>query len=58
MPGLLTTPEVQIVAVCDPVKDGQNYVDWSKDGLRAKCELVLTRQSAWLSSHSCFLWRS
>lgn len=35
MPGLLTMPEVQIVAVCDPVKDGQDYVDWSKDGLRA-----------------------
>jgi predicted dehydrogenase len=35
MLGLLTMPEVQIVAVCDPVKDGQDYVDWSKDGQRA-----------------------
>ena len=32
--GLLALPEVQIVAVCDPVKDSHDYVDWSKDGLR------------------------
>jgi len=35
MPGLLGTPEIQIVAVCDPVKDSQGYLDWSSDGLRA-----------------------
>jgi hypothetical protein len=35
MLGMLQMPEVQIVAVCDPVKDGHDYVDWSKDGLRA-----------------------
>ena len=35
MPDMLKLPEVQIVAVCDPVKDGHDYVDWSKDGLRA-----------------------
>ena len=46
MPGLLAMPEVQIVAVCDPVKDSQDYVDRSADGLRAelanaawKCDL-------------------
>ncbi|MBI4657386.1 MAG: Gfo/Idh/MocA family oxidoreductase [Verrucomicrobia bacterium] len=32
---MLTMPEVQIVAICDPVKDGHDYVDWSRDGLRA-----------------------
>jgi hypothetical protein len=31
---LITTPEVQITAVCDPVKDGTNYVDWDKTGIR------------------------
>lgn len=31
---MLAMPEVEIVAVCDPMKDGNNYVDWSKDGLR------------------------
>ncbi len=35
MPILLGMPEIQIVAVCDPVKDSQGYLDWSSDGLRA-----------------------
>src|SRR2546423_921860 len=30
MPALLAMPEVQVVAVCDPVKEGHDYVDWSK----------------------------
>ena len=32
---MLPIPEIQIVAVCDPVKDGHEYLDWSGDGLRA-----------------------
>jgi len=32
---MLSMPEVQIVAVCDPVKDGHDYVDFSRDGLRS-----------------------
>src|SRR5436190_4051244 len=35
MPAMLAVPEIQIVAVCDPVKESHDYVDWSKDGLRA-----------------------
>lgn len=35
LPDMLRLPEVQIVAVCDPVKESHDYVDWSKDGLRA-----------------------
>jgi Oxidoreductase family, C-terminal alpha/beta domain/Oxidoreductase family, NAD-binding Rossmann fold len=31
---LIAVPEVQITAVCDPVKDGTNYIDWDKTGLR------------------------
>jgi hypothetical protein len=31
---MLAMPEVQIVAVCDPVKDGRDYVDFTRDGLR------------------------
>ena len=31
---LLTSPEVQVTAVCDPVKDGTNYVDWDRNGIR------------------------
>ena len=41
MPALLTMPEVQIVAVCDPVKESHDYVDWSKDGLRAEIASAL-----------------
>lgn len=36
MPGLLAMPEVQVVAVCDPVKEAYDYVDWSRDGLRTE----------------------
>jgi predicted dehydrogenase len=35
MLGLLTMLEIQIVAVCDPVKESHSYVDWSPDGLRS-----------------------
>jgi hypothetical protein len=31
---LIAAPEVQITAVCDPVKDGTNYIDWSATGIR------------------------
>src|SRR5215831_17751317 len=31
---LIANPDVQITAVCDPVKDGTNYVDWDKTGIR------------------------
>jgi hypothetical protein len=41
MPGLLATPEIQIVAVCDPVRDSHDYLDWSKDGLRASLARVM-----------------
>jgi predicted dehydrogenase len=32
--GILAMPNVQVVAVCDPNKDSDGYVDWSRDGLR------------------------
>jgi len=31
---LLASPDIQIVAVCDPEKDGVNYVEWGKNQLR------------------------
>jgi hypothetical protein len=31
---MLALPEIQYVAVCDPNKDSDDYVDWSRDGLR------------------------
>lgn len=36
LPGLLSTPQVQVVAACDPNKESHDYVDWSADGLRAE----------------------
>lgn len=38
---LIANPEVQITAVCDPVKDGSDYVDWSKTGIRDSVRKVL-----------------
>lgn len=31
---LLADPKIQIVAVCDPNQDSNDYVDWGKDGVR------------------------
>lgn len=32
--GLLAEPKIQVVAVCDPNRDSNDYVDWGKDGVR------------------------
>lgn len=32
--GILASPEVQIVAMCDVEKDGSNYLEWSKGEVR------------------------
>ncbi len=36
MVGMLRIPEIQIVAVCDPNKESSDYVEWSKDSVRAE----------------------
>lgn len=46
MLGMLSIPELQIVAVCDPVKDGQDYVDWTPDRLRESIASALD-QPGW-----------
>ena len=38
---LIATPGVQITAVCDPVKNGTNYIDWDKTGIRDSVRKVL-----------------
>lgn len=43
---LLSNPEVQIVAVCDPNKDSIDYVDWSKNGIRDSIRRAL-QNSSW-----------
>ncbi len=42
---LVTNPEVQITAVCDPEKDNTNYVDWDKTGIRDSIRKVLENTS-------------
>lgn len=32
--GILASPEVQVVAVCDVEKDGTHYLEWSKNDIR------------------------
>lgn len=39
--GLIQDPQVQIVAVCDPVKNATNYLDWSKNGIRDSVRRLL-----------------
>src|SRR3974390_535778 len=38
---LIANPDVQITRVCDPVKDGTNYIDWDKTGIRDSVRKVL-----------------
>jgi predicted dehydrogenase len=40
---MLAMPEIQIVATCDPVKEGYHYVDWSADGLRSSIAQAIGR---------------
>jgi hypothetical protein len=38
---LIANPDVHITCVCDPVKDGTNYIDWDKTGIRDSVRKVL-----------------
>src|SRR4051812_24162906 len=46
--GILASPDVQIVAVCDVEKDGVNYLEWGKnqirDGIRRLLEIPTWRE--------------
>src|SRR5271165_3136146 len=39
--GLIQNEQIQITAVCDPVKDSTGYLDWSKNGIRDTVRRVL-----------------
>ncbi|MFO8012254.1 MAG: Gfo/Idh/MocA family oxidoreductase [Phycisphaerae bacterium] len=45
--GRVRTPDLHVVAVCDPEKDGANYVDWSRDGLRRSIAGALGKPDSW-----------
>ncbi len=41
--GILASPDVQVVAVCDVEKDGVNYVEWGKNQLRDDIRRLLEK---------------
>ncbi|MFA5329822.1 MAG: Gfo/Idh/MocA family oxidoreductase [Prolixibacteraceae bacterium] len=45
---ILSIPELQIVAVCDPQKYAAGYLDWSKNGLRDEIRSTL-KMPGWTS---------
>ena len=40
MGGLLENPEIQIVAVCDPNTDSNDYVEWGKNSMRNRIRKI------------------
>lgn len=40
---MLATPEIQIIAVCDPNRDAVGYRDWSKTGLRDEIRRAINK---------------
>jgi hypothetical protein len=41
--GLLASPEIQIVAVCDPNRSTNDYVEWGKGSIRNTIRRILSR---------------
>jgi hypothetical protein len=44
---LLANPEIQIVAMCDPEKDGTHYVEWSRKGQLREVVRKLLNDPSW-----------
>ena len=38
---MLTVPEIQVIAVCDPNKEARGYKDWSKEGLKIEIRMYI-----------------
>jgi len=49
--GLLEEPGIQIVAVCDPNKDSNDYVEWGKNSVRNRIRTYLGN-STWREGHN------
>jgi hypothetical protein len=45
LPRMLESPDVQVVAVCDPNKESTDYLDWSRDGIRSNLATFLGQPS-------------
>ena len=46
LPALLKSPEIEIVAVADPNRESNDYVDWSENGLRSQTRKLIG-EPAW-----------
>jgi len=51
--GLLSEPEIQIVAVCDPNTDSSDYIEWSKGSIRTRIRQYLDDPSWRESDNGC-----
>ncbi len=49
--GLLEDPQIQIVAVCDPNRDSNDYVEWGKNSVRNRIRTYLG-DSSWRENDS------
>jgi hypothetical protein len=49
--GLLADPQIQIVAVCDPNRDSNDYVEWGKNSVRNRIRTYLGN-SSWREGES------
>jgi len=51
--GLLARPEIQIVAVCDPNRNSNDYVEWGKGSIRNTIRRILDQPSWQAGSSGC-----
>ncbi|MFZ2339622.1 MAG: Gfo/Idh/MocA family oxidoreductase [Bacteroidales bacterium] len=50
MPSLLQSPDIQVVAVCDPNRLSDDYLDWSPEGIRSTIRTAL-EEPGWGSGY-------
>src|SRR5512136_1901047 len=50
--GILASPDVEVVAVCDVEKDGVNYLDWGKNQIRDGIRKLIENPT-WREGFSC-----
>ena len=53
LPPMLAAPELQFVAVCDPNRESNDYVDWGRDGLRSSLASALGKPDWRKSAGGC-----
>lgn len=51
--GLLDDPRIQIIAVCDPNKQSNDYVEWGKNSVRNQIRKYIGNPSWWENETGC-----